>query len=373
VPNEEQCAAIESSAQFLSIVAGPGSGKTFTLTARVNYQLDAYKLSPVDITVITFTRRAAQELRTRIQLTLCNVEFDAVRDMNAVAPGFVQEITARAVRKTSRMFIGTFHSWCLRFLRDHSSALGIKAGFTVLDEQDVTDIRKMLKTKYGAENLDEIYWRHKMGIHALDFDDLPRLTLQILTEHEVLRESIRVPWLYWDEFQDSSPEEWEILKCMAPQHCTIVGDPDQSIYDFRGSSSRYMDLFEDLFEADRVQPTKNYRSNPLVVAASQELIKHNAGRKEVALCQGMMPIQKELQGVAAICSGNGPAMSAVDHALEFFKEYELDPQKTVILCRTNRQIEELREAAANAGVKMQTLAAMPCTSLLLLITNVIFS
>lgn len=358
LPSQEQRDAIGSRAKFLRVIAGPGSGKTHMLASRLMHQMQDYKLSPREVTAITFTRRAADVMRDRI----C-VQSIGESMLKAVAekdPDFLVRAEADALRLVSQMFVGTLHSWCLHFLRDHGAALGLRTNFTVLDELDHVDIRKALKLKYGEAAIEELYWQHKMGINALDFDDLLKLSVKLFDEHPEVKETMQpVRWLYWDEFQDCCELDYQLLRHMNPLACTIVGDPDQAIYSFRGSSAEYLDRFaEDFPDVATAQLSNNYRSNGLIVRAAQNLIEHNEDRIPRRPCTGMLPVPNGPFAGAMIATAQVSGEWQHD-ALDVVRNVKLPRESMVLLCRTNRQVDDFIHAATRAGVPTQTLSLQP--------------
>lgn len=346
----EQIAVIKSPARFLRVIAGPGSGKTMVLTLRLLTIFNDYKLSPKDITAITFTRAAAQQLQERVAQGLFVDD-----QMKNGTQGSPTDAAQKAMRESLKMWIGTIHAWCLRFLREHGRALGLKTNFTVLDELDRSDIRGVLRAKFGEANLEELYWQHKMGINALDYNDLIKLTLRIFDEHPQVKERVHVRWLFWDEFQDSSEEDYRLLRHLSPIACTIVGDPDQAIYGFRGSSSDWMRRFaEDYPDTMTLQLTNCYRSSPLIVNAARRLIEHEEGRLAERPMSGIRKVKHQMPNGAMLCAPmTGTGWEEL--ALLQLGAPGVDPGSVAILVRTNRQLESVTALANQKGIELSAL------------------
>ncbi|MCI1990870.1 MAG: UvrD-helicase domain-containing protein [Oscillospiraceae bacterium] len=277
--NPQQREASSASDAAVAVIAGPGTGKTKTLVSRIAYLIQNRGVPPEQITAVTFTNRAANEMRARL------------------AAYFGNKKVLRAIT------IGTFHSICLRFLSRKSG----KANFTVIDEQDalsiVSDLFKDLRVKASprdvlrkisliksgalrpgeaAEVFSEIYdlyGRRLAQYGAMDYDDILLNALKIFENEEMERgeeQALRNPFshLLVDEFQDINPVQYRLIREWARKSAGIfvIGDPDQSIYGFRGSDPRCFErLFEDFAEARRIRLTRNYRSTPEIVGCARSV------------------------------------------------------------------------------------------------------
>jgi ATP-dependent DNA helicase UvrD/PcrA len=299
--NEAQREAVTTTEGPLLVVAGAGSGKTRVLTYRVAHLLATAGAEPNEILAITFTNKAAAEMRSRIEA--------------AVGP------RARAI------WILTFHAACGRILRREAERLGYRSSFTIYDQADqVRLVRQCLEelerdpkrfTPRGihgqisnAKNLligpDEyaarvgsfydqtvadvyaLYQRKLFALNAVDFDDMLTLTVEVLRRFPEARErwSKTFRYVLVDEYQDTNHAQYVLLQLLAGDHqnVMVVGDPDQSIYAFRGADIRNILEFERDFPGTRVIPLEqNYRSTNAILGAANAVIGHNRERKEKRL------------------------------------------------------------------------------------------
>jgi superfamily I DNA/RNA helicase len=299
--NPEQRQAVASTEGPLLVLAGAGSGKTKVVTARVAHLL-AKGVAPESILAVTFTNKAAREMRERV----------------AAAVG------AEAARG---VVLGTFHSWCVRLLRRHGKAIGIAPNFTICDAADqLSALRGALrelrvegaalspeavqarislaknrgldpdelarKAQSGADELVAAAWRRygeKLdSSRGLDFDDLLRRALELLERSKPVREAVASEHRYVmvDEYQDTNGVQYEILRQIAGGHRNLcaVGDDDQSIYGWRGADVHKILKFPaDFPGALVVRLETNYRSTNQILGAANRLIRHNSKRHEKTL------------------------------------------------------------------------------------------
>lgn len=301
--NEQQQEAVCHFNGPLLILAGAGSGKTRVLTNRIAWLMEEKKVSPWNIMAITFTNKAAGEMRERV---------------NRMA-GFGAE----------SVWVATFHSTCVRILRRHIDRLGFSANFTIYDSDDqktlMKDICKSLKidTKVYRENAllaaissakdelispEEFRLRHRNGYggkekaalayteyqkrlrqnNALDFDDLIFYTVELLrTQKDVLEYyQERFRYIMVDEYQDTNTAQFQLIQILASKNrnLCVVGDDDQSIYKFRGANIGNILNFEHYFpDAKVIKLEQNYRSTQNILDTANAVIANNAGRKEKRL------------------------------------------------------------------------------------------
>ena len=285
----------------LLVIAGAGSGKTRVLTHRVAHLISAVGVKPNEILAITFTNKAAGEMRERLT--------------NMLGP------MARAI------WILTFHSACGRILRSEAERLGYKSNFTIYDSADqvrlvkqcLDDLEKdpkrfvprgihaqisnaknqLITPAMYAEQLSSfyeqtvaevyaLYQRRLAASNAVDFDDMLMLTVQILEAFPDARKHWQNAFRYVmvDEYQDTNHAQYRLLQLLAEHHHNIcaVGDPDQSIYAFRGADIRNILEFErDFPETRTIALEQNYRSTNAILEAANEVIAHNSERKEKRL------------------------------------------------------------------------------------------
>lgn len=282
----------------LLVIAGPGSGKTRVITFRIAALIES-GVPAQNICAITFTNKAADEMRQR-----------------AVALG-----------ASAGAHISTFHSLCVRILRRYASYAGINPSFSIYDDSDQTkcvkaaiadcnldtanfpparmlDAISTLKNKlidadafvnqaddFFSKTLSNIYSRYQQilkDFNALDFDDLLMLSAYLLEKHSSVRTELgnRFKFLLIDEYQDTNHAQYRIAKALASAHNNIcaTGDPDQSIYRWRGADIRnILDFERDWPDAMVVRLEENFRSTPAILDVADRLIAHNQSRKEKRL------------------------------------------------------------------------------------------
>ena len=286
----------------LLILAGAGSGKTRVLTHRIAYLIEERQINPYNILALTFTNKAAREMRERVD----------------------QIVTFGA----QNVWVSTFHSTCVRILRRYIDHLGYDRRFTIYDTDDQKTLMKNIckelnidtkkfrertflnaissakdELKTPEQYADEIAKEHKDKIfgtvykkyqknlkknNALDFDDLIMLTVQLFRENKDVLSYYqeRFQFLMVDEYQDTNTAQFTLLSLLASryQNLCVVGDDDQSIYKFRGANIQNILNFEKIFPATKViRLEQNYRSTKNILSAANEVIKNNSMRKEKAL------------------------------------------------------------------------------------------
>ena len=310
--NEPQRRAVTTTQGPLLILAGPGSGKTRVITHRIAYLVQHEEVSPWHILAVTFTNKAAKEMRDRLEKLV-------------------------GINESKEMTIGTFHAICARVLRieaDYLAPLGLNRSFVILDASDqATLIKRAINpldldemqsrpatmqaiisraknyiqipdqmaeraAKYAEEVAARIYKTYQKLMRAnnsVDFDDLLLLTEQLLrTEPEVLRRyQRRWQYIHVDEFQDSNLPQYKLIRLLGfgtdQRHeglgnVCVVGDDDQMIYTWRGASSENVLRFErDFPQAKIIMLEQNYRSTQTILDAAQNVVRRNRGRKDKSL------------------------------------------------------------------------------------------
>lgn len=365
--NDMQKEAVLATEGPVLILAGAGSGKTRVLTHRIAYLIEECGVNPWNIMAITFTNKAAGEMRERVD--------DLV--------GFGSE----------SIWVSTFHSSCVRILRRFAERIGYDNAFTIYDTDDsksvMKDICKRLqidtkqlkeRTILGAISsaknegiLPDEYEMNAMGDfnrmriakaykeyqktlrknNAMDFDDLLVNAVELFRANpDVLADyQNRLKYIMVDEYQDTNSIQFELIRLLAGanHNLCVVGDDDQSIYKFRGANIRNILDFEKVFpEAKVIKLEQNYRSTQNVLDAANAVISHNEGRKEKALWTD--------KG-----SGNRLHFRQFDHAVEEaeYIAYDVASKKREGICdyrdcavlyRTNAQARVLEEQFVRAGV-----------------------
>ena len=285
--NQEQMKAVTHPGGPVFVVAGAGTGKTRTLTTRIAY-LILEGVDPGSILAVTFTNKAAREMRARV------IEM--------------------AGERAAEVWMHTFHAFALRILRRHIAELpyGYRPNFSVIDEDDAKkiiqdivkelglDIKKYstralrnLISLYKSMRLDnfertdeekiyQAYQTHLRENQLVDFDDLLIYLLELLENHTDVRTYYQgyFSHILVDEFQDTDAVQYRIMKILGLPHRNVfvVGDPDQSIYGFRGAHYKNNQHFLDDFGAETIVLEHNYRSTNLILGAANRLIGHNVTR-----------------------------------------------------------------------------------------------
>ncbi|KEO43797.1 MULTISPECIES: DNA helicase PcrA [Streptococcus] len=294
--NDKQAEAVQTTEGPLLIMAGAGSGKTRVLTHRIAYLIDEKMINPWNILAITFTNKAAREMRERAM---------------ALNPA------------TSETLIATFHSMCVRILRREADHIGYNRNFTIVDPGEQRTLMKrilknlnldpkkwneraILGTISNAKNdlLDEVAYEHQAGdmytqivakcykayqeelrrSEAMDFDDLIMMTLRLFDKNpDVLAYyQQRYQYIHVDEYQDTNHAQYQLVKLLASRfkNICVVGDADQSIYGWRGADMQnILDFEKDYPEARVVLLEENYRSTKKILQAANEVIKNNRNRR----------------------------------------------------------------------------------------------
>ena len=277
------------------VIAGAGSGKTKVLTTRIANLIES-GVPSYQILAITFTNKAAKEMRDRLE----------------------------TLAKDNKAFVGTFHSFGLRVIRENVNALGMTSNFTILDSDDVTSlVKKILKEKgYDTKEVSPSYIKNRISFiknemltdaevekffqsemekiayeiykeyniklkknNSVDFDDLLRIPVLLFQNHPDILEFYQNKYQYIliDEYQDTNEVQYKLVKLLSKkyQNLFVVGDPDQSIYQFRGANYKNILNFERDYPNTIVIPLEdNYRSTKMILDAANSVIKNNKERKE---------------------------------------------------------------------------------------------
>lgn len=300
--NPQQQAAVRHDQGPLLLLAGAGSGKTRVITSRIAHLVGERGVPPEQILAVTFTNKAAREM--------------------------LERVTEEVGRKRAKgMVIATFHSLCVRLLKEDIERLGYKKNFSIYATADqarlVRDLMQQLQVdgkKFDAERLlwiisdaknrlvpperfvprdrdeysalaAELYPRYQKALkafNAVDFDDLIMLVVRLLQEFPEVREKYqeRFRYLMVDEYQDTNAAQYLLLKLLAGKHrnLCVVGDDDQSIYGWRGADlGNILDFEKDFSGAEVIRLEQNYRSTGNILAAANAVIRNNKKRKDKAL------------------------------------------------------------------------------------------
>lgn len=357
--NPEQAAAVQHMQGPLLLVAGAGSGKTRVLTHRIAHLIQQ-GVNPYHILAVTFTNKAANEMKERV---------------NRLLP-----------HGGEGLWIGTFHSICVRILRREIEKLGYRSNFVIYDTDDqLTVVRQVMKEldmdpkKYspkmilGAisnaknELIDaeayaaqiggfletiiakvyQLYQKLLQENNALDFDDIIMAAVRLFRDHPMVLSYYQDKFKYIlvDEYQDTNHAQYALVGLLAERHrnLCVVGDPDQSIYGFRGADiQNILDFENDYPDATVIKLEQNYRSTEQILDAAHHVIVKNAGRKEKRLWTARG--KGESLHLFQASSDREEAQYIASEISELRRKYGYDYSDFAILYRTNAQSRGLEEA-----------------------------
>ncbi|AHH97719.1 UvrD-helicase domain-containing protein [Kutzneria albida] len=336
-PDQRAAAAVPGGP--LLIIAGPGTGKTRTLTHRIAHLVTERGVPANQCLAITFTRRAAEEMTER----LATLVGEQARDLT----------------------VATFHALGVRILREHHAKAGLTAEFAIADEQQC----EQLRAEHG-----ELYKKHLHEQDLVDFDDLVELPVHLLSADPELVEHYRRrwQWISVDEYQDVDETQYQLLRLLSPAHgnLTAIGDPDQAIYRFRGADVGFFLRFtEDYPAAHRVQLTRNYRSGKHILAAAVQAITPTTLVADRALHPAGSHPEHALIGLHHAVDEQAEAAfvaRTIDQLLGGSSFHSLDTGRVdsdgtqglsfddfAVLYRTSAQARALTEALTRAGIPVQ--------------------
>ena len=367
--NTEQKNAVTHTEGPLLIMAGAGSGKTRVLTHRIAYLLREKDIAPRNILAITFTNKAAREMKDRVE--------------------------SLVGKDGEKIWMSTFHSMCVRILRRDIDRIGYDRNFSILDSSDqLSVIKQVLKeinldpkkwdprAMLGAisnsknelmtaedyarkagnmheEQIAEIYKGYQKKLRknqSLDFDDLIMQTLRLFDEVPEVLETYqrRFQYIHVDEYQDTNHAQYQLVKHLASryQNLCVVGDSDQSIYAWRGADIQNILNFEnDYPKARTILLEQNYRSTELILNAANNVIDKNSGRKPKHLWtdnKGGEKIHYKQAGTE-----REEALFVTDKIEDLVRQARFRYQDVAILYRTNAQSRTIEETFVKAGVPYQ--------------------
>lgn len=367
VPNQEQFAAIQAEAKRILVAAGPGTGKTFTLVARIRRLLDE-GVDPATVVAITFTTKTAEEMQARLGAG-CGIS-------------------------EKQMFIGTFHRFCLDQLRDDNPELTV-----VGPESRQRLIKRLYPGKGGTERGKlshavtaycsgsnrpaseevQLYIDELMRLNAIDLDAIIPVCVQMMRTDDAFMQRItqRTRYLFVDEFQDVNRAQYELVELLAAEGATVfaIGDPDQAIYGFRGGDLRYFFKFAEVSGTLLLPLKTTYRLPQKIVQSATTLISRNLIRSGLPLTaveqcpdghiefhRVLSPsaeaelivhrIEELIGGIDSFSHNSGRIYrSGVQQDLTF--------ADFAILFRLGRQAEELADALSRRGIPYQLVGATP--------------
>ncbi|MEA5016006.1 MAG: DNA helicase PcrA [Candidatus Limiplasma sp.] len=363
--NPQQRKAAETLEGPVLILAGAGSGKTRALTYRVANLLER-GVAPYRILAITFTNKAAKEMK--------------------------QRISALVGEKGEDVWVSTFHAMCAKILRKDIEKLGYTRSFTIYDDDDQMSVIKELlkqgnidekaltpreiKSKisdaknrllapdewfassgkdFRSQQIHDIYHQYELRLrnaNALDFDDLLMRTLELLADHPPVLEGYRdrFQYVHVDEYQDTNFAQYSLVKLLTQRsrNLCVVGDDDQSIYGWRGADIRnILDFEKDFPDATVIKLEQNYRSTSNILDAANQVIAHNEGRKEKALWTEL-PAGSPIK---VFCAGDEREEAAwICDRMQQLKLTSTPYGDMAVLYRTNAQSRVLEEMLMRAGI-----------------------
>jgi DNA helicase-2/ATP-dependent DNA helicase PcrA len=371
--NDVQRAAVEHTDGPCLIFAGAGSGKTRVLTHRIAYLLNAKKVFPDRILAVTFTNKAAGEMKSRLE---------------------------RMVGAPARdLWVGTFHAMCVRMLRRDGKKIGIAGNFAIMDDTDqkqivrdilhdldlderqvapgaaLSEISKAKNNLWSPEMYEEKnpsfigeryaqvyreYERRLQESNGLDFDDLISRTIALLEQDDETRVRYQSKFRYVlvDEYQDVNFAQYRLVALLADEHknITVVGDDDQSIYSWRGSDYRMILRFEEDFPGAKVfKLEENYRSTSTILTAANELVVNNPNRAEKQL------FTKRAAGEPLTAFQAESERAEVRYVMEKVKEHVREGsayRDFLVLYRTNAQSRYFEEGFLAEGIPYRVIGGV---------------
>ncbi|ADL13548.1 DNA helicase PcrA [Acetohalobium arabaticum] len=373
--NPQQKKAVKHKDGPLLVLAGAGSGKTMVLTHRIAYLIQQCNVEPYNLLAVTFTNKAAEEMRERIEKLIAQDSED--------------------------IWMSTFHSIAVRILRREINKLGYDRNFTIYDTTDqqalIKDIiknqldldpkqfkpRSVLNQISNAKNdlidvsafqqgvgsyfervVGEIYESYQQQLkenNALDFDDLIMKTVELFEEYELVLEYYqnRFRYILVDEYQDVNHAQYRLINLLAEDHKNIcvVGDDDQGIYGFRGADiSNILDFEEDYSQTEIIKLEQNYRSTERILDAAYEVVRNNRGRKPKKLWtendQGAPIKQYKARGETE------EAEYITEEIMKLREEEALDYDDFAVLYRTNAQSRVLEEVFRKQGIPYRIIGGL---------------
>jgi DNA helicase II / ATP-dependent DNA helicase PcrA len=364
--NDAQREAVTAVSGPVLVLAGAGSGKTRVIAHRIAYLLAVEGVNPRHVLAVTFTNKAAEEMRRRVE--------DLVLPLGLRPP-----------------LIATFHSTCVRILREHAPRIGLRAGFVIYDEDDrltivkeamrelqfderdmtaATAVHRISHAKNQMVSVEEaerlartpreeriaslyrVYETRLRAAGAVDFDDLLLLVVRLFETSPATLEWYRGVWTYVlvDEYQDTNRAQYRIVRLLTQEHrnLCVVGDPDQSVYRWRGADLRNILDFEKDFPDCRVVPLEqNYRSTKQILRMASAVIEHNTARKDKRLWTEN-PEGERAQVYRAWDENEEAAFVA--RAIRGLHDVGVDYRDVAVFYRTNAQSRVLEDALRRASI-----------------------
>lgn len=374
--NPEQKQAVTTTEGPVLVLSGAGTGKTKVLTTRLAYILAEHRANPWNCLVVTFTNRAAREMRERVQNIIGEV--------------------------ANSVWLGTFHSICVKILRNHAEIVGLKSNFTILNEDDQKRVIKQVLEAEGIDDkkyppqavLDKISrWKDKglsidkvkndfkenilthiyqkyqerlLELNCVDFGDIILYSLNILmSDTEILskyQEKFR--YIMVDEYQDTNVSQYLLIRLLSQKHRNLccVGDDDQSIYSWRGAEIENILRFnKDFTDAKIIRLERNYRSTANILAAASNLISNNQGRlgKTLKVAENSPALNCDNSKIKVVSTYNGEEeaqyiVDEIDQLLRCNYQYS----QMSILVRTAAQTRAFEEKFIHEAIPYQVIGGL---------------
>ena len=366
--NGTQLKAVTHTEGPLLILAGAGSGKTRVLTHRIAYLIDEGFAAPDEVLAITFTNKAAREMKDRVALL--------------VGP------------ESRKMWVSTFHAFCARILRVYAEKLGYKKEFTIYDSADqvrlirrcivelnkdpkrfnpksfhtqisaaknlLMDANDYLRQTEGyiAENVAEVYELYQKRLYennAMDFDDLIMQTVALLEVFQEVRDryQTRFKYIHVDEYQDTNHAQYRLVNLLAAAHrnLCLVGDDDQSVYSWRGADiQNILDFERDYPETKVVKLEQNYRSTQTILNAANAVVANNASRK----AKKLWTAGEEGERIRVFTAADDYAEARfVVSEIQRLADAGASLRNVAVFYRTNAQSRTLEDVLVREGVPYQ--------------------
>ena len=370
--NSEQKKAVTTTEGPLLVLAGAGSGKTRVLTTRIAYLIEELGINPENILAITFTNKAAKEMKERILTMLGPIAY--------------------------KIQISTFHSFGLYLLKRHYSLLGYNHNFTILDSDDVlTIIKKIIKemnldpkeynpkavrnkisgaknelldaedySKYANSSYEEVivdiyrkYEKKLKSNNSFDFDDLLMMPIKLFIEYpNILKEyQEQYQYILVDEYQDTNEAQYIMVKMLAAKYKNIcvVGDESQAIYSWRGANYKNILNFEkDYKNAKTILLEENYRSTKTILNAANDIIKNNKERKDKKLWTNN---EEGIKIKYHRCYDEKDEANYIKDEIKKLINSGINKSDIAILYRTNAQSRNLEEAMLRENIPYKVIGS----------------
>ena len=369
--NPEQKEAVTTTEGPVLVLSGAGTGKTRVLTTRLAYILASHKANPWECLVVTFTNRAAKEMKERVQ--------NLIGDMAA------------------SVWLGTFHSVCVKILRSHAELVGLHSNFTILNEDDQKRLIKQISEAEGIDDkkyppqsvveciqrwkdkgltVDKIQTEYKSNVitflyekyqarlielNCVDFGDiiLHALTILLSNPDVLQRYQTRFKYIMVDEYQDTNVSQYLLLRLLSQKYRNLccVGDDDQSIYSWRGAEIENILRFnKDFTDAKVIRLERNYRSSANILAAASALISHNQGRlgKTLKVAENSPALACDNAKIKVVSNYSGEEEARyVAGEIENLHRSGVNYSQMAVLVRTAFQTREFEEKFISESIPYQ--------------------